>query len=237
MTDNTAEKLQLVKYPRRILSFVRRDGRLTQGQRLALENVWPIFGLQFQPEPADLSQIFGRTAPVTLEIGFGNGQSLAAMAAADPERDFIGIEVYRAGVGHLMASIDNQQLTNVRAIEHDAIEVLQKMLPENSLDRVQLFFPDPWHKRRHHKRRIVNEAFLDLIARALKPGGHFHMATDWEHYAFWALERLQADKRWVNQAESGDFIPRPEIRPLTKFEQRGHRLQHGVWDLLFKLEK
>ncbi len=182
----------------------------------------------------DLEALFGRNAPRTLEIGFGNGESLAAMAEAAPEQDFLGVEVHRPGVGHLLLRIEALGLENVRVISHDAVEVLEHHIPDRSLDRVLLFFPDPWPKKRHHKRRILQPAFVELVARKLRPGGIFHMATDWEEYAQQMLETMEAAAGFENVAGPGRFSPRPADRPATKFERRGERLGHGVWDLLFR---
>jgi len=177
--------------------------------------------------------VFGRVAPIIVEIGFGNGDSLAKMAAANPDTDYIGIEVHRPGVGHLMMLLDLQGLTNVRIYCHDAIDILEHKLPDASLTGVHLFFPDPWPKKKHHKRRIVRPSFITLLLKKLKVGGYFHAATDWENYAENMLEVLSADAGLLNSSETGDYCPRPEYRPLTKFEQRGLRLGHGVWDLIF----
>jgi len=212
---------------------VRREGRLTRSQARALETLWPRWGVE--PEGLlDPDTLFGRSAPRTLEIGFGNGESLAAMAQAAPEQDFLGIEVHRPGVGHLLLRIEELGLTNVRVICQDAVEVLERHIPDESLDRVLLFFPDPWPKKRHHKRRILKPDFIALVARKLKPGGIFHMATDWEDYAQHMLAVLEASPRFRNTAPGGGFVPRPEDRPLTRFEQRGLRLGHGVWDLVYR---
>jgi tRNA (guanine-N7-)-methyltransferase len=219
----------------RIRSFIRRQGRITQGQQLALDNHWDKYCL----DPAadyDFSQVFGRTAPLIVEIGFGSGDSLAKMAAANPDQDYIGIEVHRPGVGHLMLLLDQQGLTNVRIYCHDAIEIIERKIADSSLAGVHLFFPDPWPKKKHHKRRIVRPSFVDLLARKLQPGGYFHAATDWENYAENMLEVLSAGTGISNSSNTGDYCERPEYRPLTKFEQRGIRLGHGVWDLIFKKE-
>lgn len=217
---------------RPIRSFVRRQGRITLAQNAALENLWPVFGLDpglaFNPREA-----FGREAPVALEIGFGNGESLAQMAAAAPEKDFLGIEVHRPGVGHLLLRVQELGLRNVRVYCADAVEILRERIAENSLDGIQVFFPDPWHKKRHHKRRLINHEFVALLADRLKPGGVLHCATDWEHYAEQMLEVLEAAPGLRNLAGQGNFSERPAYRPLTKFETRGQRLGHGVWDLLF----
>ncbi|ACQ92587.1 tRNA (guanine-N(7)-)-methyltransferase [Tolumonas auensis DSM 9187] len=220
------------KFMRRIRSFVRREGRLTKGQERALQELWPVMGVEFRDEMLDLTALFGREAPVVLEIGFGMGKSLVEMAAAAPEKNFIGIEVHRPGVGACLTSAQEAGITNLRLFCHDAVEVLGQMIPDQSIDTLQLFFPDPWHKSRHHKRRIVQPAFVQMLRPKLKIGGVFHMATDWENYAEHMLEVMNAAEGFVNTVE-GDYAPRPDSRPLTKFEQRGHRLGHGVWDLLF----
>ncbi|SDZ83442.1 tRNA (guanine-N(7)-)-methyltransferase [Thiothrix caldifontis] len=218
---------------RAIKSFVLRQGRVTKAQEEALTNLWPIFGIEPSDTPLDFPTLFGRAAPVTLEIGFGNGDSLAQMAAAAPERDFIGIEVHTPGVGHLLKLIGDRGLQNVRVMNTDAVEILQQRIPVHSLDRVQLFFPDPWHKKKHHKRRIVQAPFVNLIATRLQMGGVFHLATDWQPYAEHMAEVLENDSNWLNLAQNTSYSPRPDSRPLTKFEQRGLRLGHGVWDLLY----
>jgi len=219
--------------PQRIRSFIRRQGRLTPGQQLALDQYWPQYGLE--PEiDYDFSQVFGRQAPLILEIGFGNGDSLAKMAAANPDQDYIGIEVHKPGVGHLLILLNEQGLTNVRVYCHDAIEILEKKLPDHSLDGLHLFFPDPWHKKKHHKRRIVRPSFVELLNKKLRVDGYFHAATDWQNYAESMLEVLTASEGLKNTSLTKDYCERPEYRPLTKFEQRGLRLGHGVWDLIFR---
>lgn len=222
---------------RRIRSFVRRQGRLTKGQQQALDTLWPIMGVEYQPTPVDLPELFGREAPVTLEIGFGMGASLVTMAQNTPHQNFLGIEVHAPGVGACLAAAKDADLQNLRVMCHDAVEVLEKMIPDNSLRMVQLFFPDPWHKARHNKRRIVQVPFAELVMRKLKPGGVFHMATDWEAYAEHMLEVMNSIDGYRNQSEQQNYVPRPETRPLTKFEQRGQRLGHGVWDLMFERVK
>ncbi|WP_367395819.1 tRNA (guanosine(46)-N7)-methyltransferase TrmB [Pantoea sp. Ep11b] len=222
---------------RRIRSFVRRQGRLTKGQQQALDTLWPVMGVEYQPEPVDLTELFGRDAPVTLEIGFGMGASLVTMAQNTPHQNFLGIEVHAPGVGACLASAKEAGVQNLRVMCHDAVEVLEKMIPDNSLRMVQLFFPDPWHKARHNKRRIVQVPFAELVMRKLKPGGVFHMATDWEAYAEHMLEVMNSIDGYRNQSEQQNYVPRPETRPLTKFEQRGQRLGHGVWDLMFERVK
>lgn len=219
---------------RRIRSFVRRQGRLTKGQQLALDNYWPEMGVEFQQEPLDMVALFGREAPLVLEIGFGMGASLVTMAQNNPHQNFLGIEVHAPGVGACLASAKEAGVENLRVMCHDAVEVLQKMIPDNSLRMVQLFFPDPWHKARHNKRRIVQVPFAELVMRKLKLGGVFHMATDWEDYATHMLEIMSSVDGYKNLSEGNDYVPRPETRPLTKFEQRGQRLGHGVWDLMFE---
>ncbi|MEQ1559469.1 MAG: tRNA (guanosine(46)-N7)-methyltransferase TrmB [Methyloglobulus sp.] len=217
---------------RKIRSFILRQGRLTQGQQFALDSFWDKYCLD-PSRPMDVSEVFGRVAPLTVEIGFGNGECLAKLAAANPDKDYIGIEVHRPGVGHLIIQLEQQGLTNVRAYCHDAIEVLVNNIADNSLAAVHLFFPDPWHKRKHHKRRIVQSSFADLLAKKLQSGGYFHAATDWEHYAKAMLEVLSADVRFTNTSPINTYCESPAYRPLTKFEQRGLRLGHGVWDLIF----
>ncbi len=222
-------------HSRKIRSFVLRGGRLTKGQQRAYERSWPRFGVDFQQTPLDLKALFGNDCPTWLEIGFGNGESLAAMAAARPERNWLGIEVHPPGVGRLLMQIEQRGLANIRIIRHDAVEVLEKMIPPASLAGMLLFFPDPWHKKRHHKRRIVQPAFVELAASRLQPGGLFHAATDWAPYAEWILERFEArTDLFENLAGAGRYAKRPETRPITKFEARGQRLGHEVRDLLFR---
>ena len=222
-----------IQHPRKIRSFVRREGRITPAQQRALHELWPRFGLETTGQP-DLDACFGRSAPRTLEIGFGNGRSLADMAEHAPELDFIGIEVHRPGVGRLLIELETRALTNVRVFCADALDVLGGCLPDASLDRVLLFFPDPWPKKRHHKRRILQPPFIELVASKLKPGGTFHMATDWENYAEQMLEAMTRSPAFTNCATDNGYSPRPAYRPETKFERRGRRLGHGVWDLVFR---
>ena len=220
-----------------IRSFVLRAGRLGSGQQRALEELGPRFVLPFVPRPIDWDAAFGRSAPRILEIGFGMGDATAQVAAAAPEHDFIGIEVHAPGVGALLKRIGEQRLTNLRILRHDAVEVLQQMLPPASLAGVHIWFPDPWHKKRHHKRRLIQPSFVALLASRLAPGGYLHCATDWQHYAEQMLEVLCAEPLLKNRAAHGagdrGYAPRPDWRPLTKFENRGLQLGHGVWDLLF----
>lgn len=219
---------------RRIRSFVRREGRLTKGQQRALIELFPRYGITLQQGIIDFDALFGRRGARILEIGFGNGASLAEMATEHPENDYLGIEVHRPGVGNLLLQIEKQSLNNIRVSNDDAIEVLEQQIPDESLDDVYLFFPDPWHKKKHHKRRIVQPAFVNLIQRKLKPGGIFHMATDWENYAEHMMAAMSTAAGFKNIAGEGQYTARPAYRPLTKFEQRGHRLGHGVWDLVFR---
>lgn len=207
---------------------------MTEAQQRAFKSLWPQYGLALGQQPLQFASIFGREAPVTMEIGFGNGEALAQLAARHPEEDFLGVEVHTPGVGHLMLKLAEQESSNVRILQTDAMELLRHHLPQASLHRVQLYFPDPWHKRRHHKRRIVQLAFADLIQQALSPGGVIHMATDWEDYARQMMAVFTQHRGFRNQAGKGNYSPRPETRPMTKFEQRGQRLGHGVWDLLFE---
>jgi tRNA (guanine-N7-)-methyltransferase len=219
---------------RPIRSYVLRQGRVTEAQQRAFDQLWPRYGLTLDEGQLDLRELFGNTNPITLEIGFGNGESLAEMARQAPEQNFLGVEVHSPGVGHLMIKLDEYACSNVRILQTDAMQLLRHHLPAPCLNRVQLYFPDPWPKKRHHKRRIVNTEFTDLLSKALVPGGVLHMATDWENYAVQMMEVLTAHPGFTNQAGDGNFSPRPENRPLTKFEQRGQRLGHGVWDLLFE---
>ncbi|MCL6360507.1 tRNA (guanosine(46)-N7)-methyltransferase TrmB [Pectobacterium polaris] len=219
---------------RRIRSFVRRQGRLTNGQQLALDNYWPVMGVEYQTELVDFNALFGRDAPVVMEIGFGMGASLVTMAAQHPEQNFLGIEVHLPGVGACLAAAQEAGISNLRVMCHDAIEVLMNMIPDGSLSMVQLFFPDPWHKARHNKRRIVQVPFVQLVQSKLKVGGVFHMATDWEPYAQHMLEVMTSVTEYRNLSNNNEYVERPESRPLTKFEARGQRLGHGVWDLMFE---
>ena len=215
---------------RSIRSFVRRGGRLTASQRNAIETCWPLYGVEFQQGMPSLP---GGFDAFMLEIGIGNGDALIHMGSSDPGSLYLGVEVHEPGIGRCLNNIHQQQLGNIRLIKHDAIEVLEQMIEASMLDRILLFFPDPWHKKRHHKRRIVNQRFRDLVYRALKPGGAIHIATDWRDYAESIAEQFLADDRFVNQGNPDGYIEAPEYRPETRFEQRGLRLGHGVWDLLF----
>lgn len=221
-----------VAHPRRIRSFVRRAGRTSDAQRRAFETQGPRFLLPYAAAPLDWAAVFGRAAPRILEIGCGMGETTAHIAGLRPGDDFLGVEVHEPGVGALLKRIGEQSLTNLRVIQHDAVEVVEHMLAPASLDGVHIFFPDPWHKKRHHKRRLIQAPFVALLASRLKPGGYLHCATDWQEYAEQMLEVLSAEPALQNTAAG--YAERPAYRPVTKFEQRGVRLGHGVWDLVFR---
>ena len=222
----------------RIRSYVLRAGRVGSGQARALAEIGPQFMLPCQPAVLDPDAVFGRAAvnskpvPRILEIGFGMGEGLAEIAAANPENDYLGVEVHTPGVGALLKQLGERGLTNVRVIQHDAVEVLTNMLAPASLAGIHIFFPDPWHKKRHHKRRLIQPPLVSLLASRLQPGGYIHLATDWQDYAEQMLAVLSAEPALQNTV--ADYAPRPDTRPLTKFEQRGIRLGHGVWDLVFR---
>ena len=218
---------------RGVRSFVIRGGRATVAQQRALDELWPRYGIEFDPSGIDLNQTFGRAAPRMLEIGFGAGEALLHFAQRHPELDCIGVEVHKPGVGHLMLGAESAGLQNVRVVCHDAVEVLQQQLAPGSVELIHIFFPDPWHKKRHHKRRLIQPAFVELLARVLAGGGTLRLATDWEHYAMQMREVLDASTAFVNESETG-FVARNDERPLTRFERRGHRLGHGVWDLSYR---
>lgn len=221
--------------PRRpIRSFVMRAGRMTEAQQRAMATLWPRLGIEFTPGVLDLDALFGRRARRVMEIGFGNGEHLAALAAEHPDEDFIGIEVHPPGVGHLLQLIDKGGLANVRVSKHDAVEVLEQQIGPYALDEVLVLFPDPWHKKRHHKRRLIQPAFLDLLAAKLRPGGLLRLATDWEPYAEHMLETLRAHTAFENISPTGDYVPRDAARAPTRFERRGERLGHVVHDLAFR---
>jgi tRNA (guanine-N7-)-methyltransferase len=212
---------------------VLRAGRLSPAQNRALETLMPRWGVPVPPNGLlDFKTLFGREAPVALEIGFGMGESTVTIAQALPEVDFLALDVHPPGVGNLLKRIEEEGVTNIRVMRHDAVEVVEKWIAPGSLSRIHIFFPDPWPKARHHKRRLVQSPFIHTLAQRLKPGGVMHLATDWENYAEQMLEVLSAEPLLKNQAQG--YSPRPDYRPLTKFEQRGLRLGHGVWDLLFE---
>ena len=217
---------------RSIRSFVLRQGRMSGAQQRHLDDMLPRIGLPYRQAALDLDAAFGRHAPKIVEIGFGMGETTARIAAAQPEHDFLGIEVHTPGVGALCKLVAEQGLGNIRIMQHDAVEVLRDMIADGSLAGVHVFFPDPWRKARHHKRRLIQPEFVALIAAKLAPGGYLHCATDWEDYAHWMLEVIAAEPLLYNTADG--FAPRPDYRPLTKFENRGLKLGHGVWDLVFR---
>ncbi|MBD3669650.1 MAG: tRNA (guanosine(46)-N7)-methyltransferase TrmB [Gammaproteobacteria bacterium] len=219
---------------RRIRSFVRREGRMTPSQQRAMTELWPRYGIEADGQPIDTEQAFGRQAPLVVDIGFGNGESLLHMARIYPDWNFLGIEVHRPGVGGLMLQLEEQGIDNVRVMDEDAVEILAQQLVDASVHKVLLFFPDPWHKKRHHKRRIVQPGFAQLVHRKLMRNGEFHMATDWQNYAEHMLEVMEAADGYENIAGAGQFSERPNYRPVTKFERRGQRLGHGVWDLIYR---
>ena len=214
-----------------IRSYVLRQGRFSRGQQRACEELLPRFGLEFRREPLDFAQAFGRAGRVVAEVGFGMGETTARIAEENPAIDYLAMEVHSPGVGSLLRQIEERGLRNVRIVAHDAVEVLREMVPERSLDGMHVFFPDPWPKKRHHKRRLLQPEFAALAASRLKSGAHFHVATDWEEYAQHVLQVLSATPGLANTAEA--FAPRPATRPETKFERRGLNLGHGVWDIVF----
>ncbi|MBS0445991.1 MAG: tRNA (guanosine(46)-N7)-methyltransferase TrmB [Proteobacteria bacterium] len=218
-------------HPRAIRSFVTRAGRIGSGQQRALDELGPVYVLPFAAQSLDVDAVYGRRAPLVVEIGFGMGDATAEIAAAMPGRDFLGIEVHTPGVGALLKRIGAAKLTNVRIVQHDAVEVFEQMLAPASLAGVHVFFPDPWHKKRHHKRRLIRPDFVRLLVSRLSSGGYLHCATDWQPYAEQMLEVLSAEPALANSAAG--YAERPAYRPLTKFEHRGLRLGHGVWDLVF----
>ncbi|HEY5994184.1 MAG TPA: tRNA (guanosine(46)-N7)-methyltransferase TrmB [Gallionellaceae bacterium] len=219
---------------RRIRSYVLRQGRVSNAQQRSLDTLLPRFGIPYAAQPLDLDAVFGRTAPKILEIGFGMGETTAAIAQAHPQNDYLAIEVHSPGVGSLLKQIGEMNLTNVRIIQHDAVDVLQHMIADQALDGTHIFFPDPWHKARHKKRRLIQPPLVAFLTQKLKPGGYIHVATDWQDYAEQVLAVLNAEPLLQNTAPVTGYAPRPDYRPLTKFEQRGLRLGHGVWDMLFR---
>ena len=233
MSDKTVSTQSTTAHPP-IKSFVRRAGRMGTGQQRALETLAPKYVVPFEAHQADWAGHFGRAAPTVLEIGFGMGGATAAIAAARPDINFIGVEVHEPGVGALLKLIDEGSLQNLRIVQHDAVEVLRHMVPQKSLAGVHIYFPDPWHKKRHHKRRLIQPGFVSQLVSYLAPGGYLHCATDWEPYAQQMLEVLSAEPQLHNTSEG--YAPRPDWRPLTKFEHRGMKLGHGVWDLVFEVD-
>ncbi|MBW5291263.1 MAG: tRNA (guanine46-N7-)-methyltransferase [Candidatus Ruthia sp. Asou_11_S2] len=227
----------MINKMRKIQSFVRRSGRLTLGQKMGLTELWADYGVDLPKGKIDLKHLFVKQQKIVLEVGFGNGDSLLEMAIKTPDRNFLGIEVYEAGIGRLINEAHKHQLSNLKIIKEDAVEVLTNHIEDDSFNRFQLFFPDPWHKKKHHKRRIVQTDFLDLLSRKIIKGGKVHMATDWEHYATAMMDTLENHPYFKNTQNDLIYSPRPEYRPITKFERRGRRLGHGVWDLIFINEK
>ena len=226
-TENT----QPISHLRGIRSFVLRQGHLSPAQERAVAELLPIYGIPYQEKLIDLQDIFKRNSSKILEIGFGMGVATAEIAGRLPETDFIAVEVHTPGVGNLLKLIKEQELNNIRIIHHDAVEVIDKMIDNNALDGVHIFFPDPWHKKRHNKRRLIQTPFIEKLLPKIKSGGYIHLATDWEEYAQQMLEVLSAESNLSNTAR--DFAEKPAYRPETKFEARGKRLGHGVWDLVF----
>lgn len=222
-------------FRREIKSFVRREGRITTSQQEALDTLWPRYGLDAPKHPYDLSVVFGRVAPVVFEIGFGAGDALLHRAHASPERDFVGVEVHRPGVGRVLNRAEKLGLTNLKVVCHDAVEVLRDWLSPGSLAEVIVEFPDPWHKSRHHKRRIIQTPFINIVASRLQAGGLLRLATDWVPYGEHMIEVLNAHPQLQNCAPDGRTVARPDTRPVTRFEARGERLGHEVFDLLYQL--
>ena len=225
-----------VPYPKAIKTFVKRAGRTTTGQAKAFETLGPLYVMPYSGAPIDraLWGVDRVNAELILEIGFGMGDATAKIAALMPDKNFLGCEVHEPGVGALLKHMGEQNISNIRILQHDAVEVLDNMLPEASLDGVHIFFPDPWHKKRHHKRRLIQPPLIARLAARLKPGGYLHCATDWEPYAHQILEVLSAETSLKNTAtDASGFAPKPAYRPLTKFENRGLKLGHGVWDVVF----
>ena len=219
---------------RPIKSFVLRQGRLTSAQQHALDKHWLTYGIDFSEQVLSFTKLFNNESEVIVEIGFGNGESLLQQAKNQPEYNFIGIEVHGPGVGHLIHLANSESIHNIRIIRHDAVEVLRHQLADNSLQQLQLFFPDPWHKKRHQKRRIINPAFIQLVHKKLKPGGFFHMATDWQHYAKQMLAEMDTAEGFLNTSGSGNYSQNRGTRCESKFEHRGLKLGHGVWDLIYE---
>ena len=221
-------------FRRPVRSFVLRAGRLTEGQKRALDELWPVYGLAEGASPLDFGILFGNDHPVIMEIGFGNGDATWQMALAHGEENYLGVEVHRPGVGHLLLKLEDNGISNVRIACEDAVELLRKRIPRNSLAGVRIYFPDPWPKKRHHKRRIIQAPFIGLLAEKMQAGGILHMATDWEQYAEYMLEVMHNSRDFENLAQDGKVCPKPDWRPATKYEKRGERLGHSVFDLVFR---
>lgn len=222
---------------RKIQSFVRRSGRVSKAQATALHELWPNYGVSLTDKQLNFGELFMNSHDVTLEVGFGNGDSLLEMATQQPQQNFLGIEVYEAGIGRLINEANKFQLSNLKIIKEDAVKVLQNHIADDGLSKFQLFFPDPWHKKRHHKRRIIQMSFLDVLAKKLKKGGIVHIATDWKNYAEHIMETLESHQHFKNTMGDHIYSLRPKHRPLTKFENRGQKLGHGVWDIIFTNSK
>jgi tRNA (guanine-N7-)-methyltransferase len=232
--DDTTPAADPSSRRRTVRSFVVRSGRATAAQQRALAELWPAYGIDADAGPLDLDRTFGRRAPRMIEIGFGAGEALLAFAEAHPHMDCLGLEVHRPGIGHLLLGLQAARITNTRVICHDAVEVLAHRIAPASIDLVHIFFPDPWPKKRHHKRRLIQPGFVDLLAGVLRPGALLRLATDWEHYAHHMRATIDACAALANLSEDGTgFVARPEVRPLTRFERRGQRLGHDVWDLAY----
>lgn len=219
---------------REVKSFVLRAGKITPGQQRALNDLLPIYGIKYTDSLINLNHVFARDNPKIIEIGFGMGKSTAKTALDNPDLDYVGIEVHPPGVGSILMEIEEHKLNNLKVIRHDAVKVIHAMIMDNSILGFHIFFPDPWHKKRHHKRRIIQTEFIELLVDKLIPGGYIHLATDWEDYAQWMLDMLNANSRLVNTSIGSDYVDRPITRPQTKFEERGVGLGHGIWDLIFK---
>jgi tRNA (guanine-N7-)-methyltransferase len=219
---------------RHIKSFVLRQGKITTGQLNAINNLLPKYGITYQNTPINLDDVFNSKKPKIIEIGFGMGAATWQIAKQNPDNDYLGIEVHGPGVGTLLMSMVEHSVDNLRIIQHDAVEVIQHMLVDNSVAGFHIYFPDPWHKKKHHKRRLIQPELVNSLVSKLKPDGYIHLATDWEHYALYMLDVLNQNALIKNQSEDNTFVTRPSYRPLTKFEQRGLNLGHGVWDLIFK---
>jgi tRNA (guanine-N7-)-methyltransferase len=230
--SNSRPPVSVALQRRPVRSFVLRQGRFSPAQKLALERLLPRFGIPFSPSPVDLAAIFGRSSPKILEVGFGMGDTTAAIAAMFPQYDFLAVEVHAPGVGGLLRLIEKQELQNIRVVRHDAVEVVEHMIAPGALAGVHVFFPDPWPKKRHHKRRLLQSPFVHALAQRLQSGGYIHAATDWQEYATVILETLRAEPLLVNTV--ADYAPRPAYRPTTKFERRGLARGHGVWDVIFR---
>jgi tRNA (guanine-N7-)-methyltransferase len=234
--SHTEEEKTAAERPfmRPVRSFVLRAGRLTEGQKRALDELWPLYGIDDDKNQLDLEILFGNDHPVMMEIGFGNGDATWQMALAHPEENYLGVEVHRPGVGHLLLKLEENGIGNVRIACEDAVELLRQRIPRDSLAGVRIYFPDPWPKKRHHKRRIIQAPFIGLLAEKMQAGGILHMATDWEQYAEYMLEVMHNSRDFENLAQDGKVCPKPEWRPATKYEKRGERLGHSVFDLVFR---